>query len=150
MLKDKWWLVAVFLTILYFFGGVSFNNLDPDLGWHLRTGADFLEKCIFPGYDRYSFALPAFAWPDYEFGLEVGMYLLYKYLGYFGLGLTFALISAFLLTLHFYLIKRYFSVKPLTIFLFGAIFLLGFSTSTAIRAPVVAVWGNILLFWLIY
>src|SRR3989344_2129018 len=52
---------------------LTFNSLDPDFGWHVRTGQLILERGI-PHQDWYTFTMPSFAWIDHEWLFNVFMY----------------------------------------------------------------------------
>jgi len=58
----------------------SFQNLDPDFGWHFRTGALILERGV-PKIDWYSYTMPNFPWIDHEWLTDIFLYKIYSFLG---------------------------------------------------------------------
>src|SRR3989344_2267759 len=67
---------------------LTFNSLDPDFGWHVRTGQLILERGI-PHQDWYTFTMPSFAWIDHEWLFNVFMYKAYEFLGIHGMQFLF-------------------------------------------------------------
>lgn len=59
----------------------SVNILDPDFGWHIKTGELILERGV-PHVDWYSFTMPNFPWIDHEWLTDVLIYEVYSILGY--------------------------------------------------------------------
>jgi len=67
---------------------------DPDLWWHLRHGQYMLQTFHVPRVDTYSYTTVGRAWFAPEWLSEAAMYLIYDLLGFGGLLVVFALISA--------------------------------------------------------
>jgi len=143
-------LLPIFLILLCFFTALVFLGLDPDLGWRLQVAKDYVETGTFPYADRYSFALPNFQWVDFEFRMELIMYFIYKSFGYFGLGMFFSVVTSIFITTHLYLTHRLLKVNYLVIGIFSGLLLFGIISGFGIRTPVVSVWANVILFWLIF
>src|SRR3989344_3712894 len=99
MKKLAFFLFFIFLLFLGFF--VLRNNLDPDFGWHIKTGQLILEKGI-PYQDWYSYTMPNFPWIDHEWLTDILMYEVYLY---FGLDLLL-LIFLSLYLFSFFIIKN--------------------------------------------
>ena len=53
---------------------------DPDFGWHYRLG-EIIIKNGFPAYDPFSYTMPSYPFVDFEWGMNVLIYLSEKYLG---------------------------------------------------------------------
>jgi len=82
-IKQKYFLyifvLFVFLLILSY--SARFNLIDPDFGWHLRTGQLILERGV-PKIDWYSHTMPNFPWIDHEWLTDVFIYKIYSIFGY--------------------------------------------------------------------
>ena len=70
-------LFFVLILLGYF---ASHKTLDPDFGWHLRTGKLILKRGV-PYQDWYSFTMPSFPWIDHEWLTDVLIYKIYSLLG---------------------------------------------------------------------
>lgn len=92
-----WWTLFSILTILSFV--VTQKWLDPDFGWHLRTGQLILERGV-PHEDWYSYTMPSFPWIDHEWFLDIGMYLADSLFGFNFLLVVFLIVytAAFFIT----------------------------------------------------
>ncbi|MCL5970865.1 MAG: hypothetical protein M1450_05200, partial [Patescibacteria group bacterium] len=82
-----------FILILLLFWVKGLNFLDPDFGWHLRTGQIILEKGI-PKTDPFSYTMPDYHFVDHEWFSDVLIAKLYPAIGIFGLTGLFALIGS--------------------------------------------------------
>ncbi len=97
---EPWWqeirprifLVALFLTLLLGLA-LQYRVTDADFWWHLRTGQWILENRAIPYTDPYSFTAEGQPWIAHSWLAEVGMYLLYRYIGPFTLPLLRALLE---------------------------------------------------------
>jgi hypothetical protein len=69
----------VFLSILSY--SVVSNSIDPDFGWHLRSGQLILERGV-PKIDWYSYTMANFLWINHEWLTDVFIYKIYSLLGY--------------------------------------------------------------------
>ncbi len=87
----------VLLGIAFF---LTFNYLDPDFGWHLRTGQLILQQGP-PHVDWYSFTMPQYPWVDHEWLMDVGIWQVYNSAGIRGLQFLFLVIY----TLSFFIIR---------------------------------------------
>jgi len=94
MLKPLFLFFAPFLVLIGLGYFVTFNSLDPDFGWHLKTGQLILERGV-PKTDWYSFTIPDFPWIDHEWLTEVLIYKIYSIFGFQALLLFFLVISVF-------------------------------------------------------
>ncbi len=81
-------LFIVLFTLLLFYKPVR-PTLDPDMGWHLRTGAYILEHGL-PRYDVFSYTVRDHRWVTHEWLVQVGMALLHRLGGEGVLMLAFA------------------------------------------------------------
>ncbi len=74
---------ALFVTVLTFvlFWIISENRLDPDFGWHLKSGIYF-RKFGIPMHDIYTYTAQSYKWIDHEWGNDVIMSWLYSIGGY--------------------------------------------------------------------
>jgi len=86
------------LGLLLIFGLSLRTILDPDFGWHLRSGSDFLNSWIIPKLDPYSHSLPSWPWVNHEWLSDVIVAFIHNYLGAVLLMILFAgLITAIFL-----------------------------------------------------
>lgn len=103
---ERWWeeirpqvaIVAFFCVLLL---ALSLQNrvTDADFWWHLRTGQWILEEGRIPRQDPYSFTAAGRPWIAHSWLADIGMYLLYRYVGPFSLHPLRALIHAASFTL---------------------------------------------------
>jgi hypothetical protein len=70
---------------------------DPDFWWHLKAGQYIFENAKIPHADIFSFTFAGREWVTHEWLSEVLIYVTFKWLGWGGLVITFALLitSAF-------------------------------------------------------
>jgi hypothetical protein len=147
---QRWFLLkpkqayAALLTILG--AGLIFASykmpFDPDLFWHIRAGQDILKLGI-PHVDWYSHTLPTFFWIDHEYAQDVLMALVHSWIGFKGLSIVYALITALVFSfgVHWSMARRLpwtWSVAA------GAIIALGSRSFLGVR-PQIATWLMLLL-----
>ncbi len=89
---------AVLLSVSFL---LTFRSMDPDFGWHLKTGQLILQRGI-PYHDWYSYTMPNFSWIDHEWLTEVLLYKGYSLLG----GNIILLIFLIIYTLSFFVTKK--------------------------------------------
>lgn len=65
---------------------------DPDFWWHLKTGQYIFETASIPHTDIFSFTFAGREWITHEWLSEVSIYAIFKWLGWGGLVIAFALI----------------------------------------------------------
>jgi hypothetical protein len=75
-------------------------GLDPDFGWHIRSGEYILENGI-PSFDPLSYTMPSFPFIDHAWGSSILFFLFYPVVSLCGLSF---LLSFLLLISLFYLI----------------------------------------------
>jgi len=97
----KFFLMGIVLIALFSLF-LSFFNLDPDFGWHLRTGQLIMEKGEIPHTDWYSFTLPNSPWLNHEWLSDIVIGRIYGLGGY----LSLVVIFYFLVILPFYLFAK--------------------------------------------
>lgn len=83
-------LFFILITLSYFF---LFHSLDPDFGWHLKTGELILERGVHK-VDWYSFTMPDFPWIDNSWLTDVLIYKIYSIFGFQILLLFFLAVAA--------------------------------------------------------
>jgi len=89
--------VIAFLIYLAAFFLFSYNYADPDLWGHIKFGEEIYNSKSFVRYDRYSYTPGLKTWLNHEWLSEVIFYLIYRFLGSFGLVL-FKIIIGLLIT----------------------------------------------------
>ena len=94
--------IAIFIAFGLFATGFfikSVSFIDPDFGWHYRTG-EFIFTHGIPRTDLYSYTMSDFPYIEHEWLTDAGMYILYQKIGWYGLALIytiFALLALFIL-----------------------------------------------------
>jgi hypothetical protein len=81
------WLTFALIFALFFL--TSIKNLDPDLGWHLRSGQYFLENSI-PATDPFTYTAADFPYIDHESSSNILVYLIHSIGGHTLLSIIFA------------------------------------------------------------
>lgn len=69
--------VLLFIGIFAMFFLWSYMTLDPDFGWHLRSGQYFIEHGI-PNYDIFTYTASTFHWVNHEWLSDIIAALLYS------------------------------------------------------------------------
>lgn len=120
--------------------------IDPDFGWHLRSGLDLLKNLSVPKIDPYSYTAPHWPWVNHEWLADGIAALVYKFGGPFLLIAGFALLvgGAFLLAAS--LNKLDFKYKVLAGLMAGlaALPILG------VRMQMITLFGMALVLWALY
>lgn len=75
------WLTAAYLILAVVLLWCLCSRLDPDLGWHLRVGAD-IANGIFPRTDHFTFTFFGQPWVDHEWLAEIIMHYFWIWGGY--------------------------------------------------------------------
>jgi hypothetical protein len=83
----------IFATCVLFFYTKLFIFLDPDLGWHLRSGQLALEGNLFNSGDPFSYTMPSFNYVDHAWLTDVISYIIYSNFGMLALNLIFSLVA---------------------------------------------------------
>lgn len=86
-------LFFLFFILIGFGYLATFKSLDPDFGWHLRTGELILEKGV-PKTDWYSFTMPDFPWIAHSWLTDVFIYKIYSTFGFQTLLIFFLVITS--------------------------------------------------------
>lgn len=84
----------IFILALGLFAMAARTVTDPDVWWHLRTGQLILQTHHMLRADPYSFTRAGHVWVNHEWLSQVLMFSLYRWLGYAGLIVMFAVIVA--------------------------------------------------------
>ncbi|OGB73456.1 hypothetical protein A3K24_01165 [candidate division Kazan bacterium RIFCSPHIGHO2_01_FULL_44_14] len=70
----------------------SYPVVDPDFGWHLKSGIDLLRTWHVPKLDPYSYTMPDWHWVNHEWLSDGLVAFVYQHLGGVGLSFIFAVI----------------------------------------------------------
>lgn len=109
---DKFWLnIFLGLTYLFVFFVLlqnSFSYLDPDFGWHMKTGEQIWQTRAVPNLDYYDYTLEGRTWVDHEWLMNLITYGIYHNFGYIVLSIFFALIIIAVLIIQLQFIRRNF------------------------------------------
>jgi len=150
--KSILWLLF-YLFIFAFLLHHSYSYLDPDLGWHLKTGEEIIATGAVPHINQIDYTLLGQRWVDHEWFSNVLVDWLYTRLGYWSLNVLFALLitGVFLIINRF--IRREISrsdedfwlLVPLEI-----VSLIAMASSLGVRVQEFSILGLVLLLSIIY
>lgn len=131
----SWLSIAKFIVGAMIFL-VFFQNcrtaLDPDLGWHIRTGQLILENRDVPRYDELSFTMPGHPWIDHEWLVDALLAMANEKSFWLGVILLTSLIA--FVPFFFWIRKSRRSLELMVILLAGFIF----SQFVAIRPQLIS------------
>ena len=85
--KIPHWLAFSIVYLIYFID--SYSELDPDFGWHVKSGEQILNHGI-PSHDIFTYTASDFPWIGHEWLNDSIVYILNNFGGYFALSLVFA------------------------------------------------------------
>ncbi len=85
---------ACFLFLWLVFSLVSASFLDPDFGWHFRTGEWIWQNRTVPQKDLFSYTMPDYQWRYHSWLSEVFLYKAYLWWGYTGLAFFFGFLGS--------------------------------------------------------
>jgi len=134
--------IFFFLLLVSIAFSLTYNFLDPDFGWHVKSGELILERGV-PYQDWYSFSMPTFGWVNHEWLMDVFMYWIYGAIGIQGLLLVF---------LAFYTASFFIISKSKNFWVFALPVALGFLATTeflGIRPQLFTVFFVAILLWLV-
>jgi len=139
-----------YIFLFLIIGLVFFLNLkpplDPDLGWHLRSGQDLIQQKKIPRLDPYSYTMPDWERESHEWLANGVIYLIYAKWGLFVLSIIFALIT----TLAFFLISRLTKAKIEYSLLAVLLASLGSLPITGIRVQMITLLGLAILLFILF
>lgn len=92
-MKKLWGWGVWWVAIWGIFFGMGIKNLDPDFGWHIRTGKWIMDQKRVPTTDPFSYTMPTYPFVDHEWLTNLGMYLGYQRFGYNFLAGIFATLA---------------------------------------------------------
>lgn len=120
--------------------------VDPDFGWHLRSGTDLFTNLSVPRFDPYSYTLPDYRWVNFEWLTDGIVAFIYQYIGALGLGILFALLitGAFLLATSLERVALKYKILAGLIAVLASLPILG------IRMQMITLLGMALTLWLLY
>lgn len=81
-----------FLWIVFSLTAASF--LDPDFGWHLRTGEWILKNRAIPTTDPFSYTMPSYHWINAAWLADLGVYKVFNFFGHGGSAIFFGVLAA--------------------------------------------------------
>ncbi len=116
--------IAIFIAFGLFITGFfikSISFIDPDFGWHYRTG-EFIVAHGIPRTDLYSYTMSDFPYIEHEWLTDVGMYILYQTIGWYGLALVYTIFTLSTLLILFQQTRSWISL--ISILFTGEIFIL--------------------------
>lgn len=99
----------ILLLMLLFVLALRFPS-DPDMGWHLRNGADLLKSFNFSGGDAYSWTMAGYPWVPHEWLTDILMTVINNSFGLWGLVIVFTTLIAYL----FYFAAGIFKTNKIT------------------------------------
>lgn len=99
----------ILLLALLFVLALRFPS-DPDMGWHLRNGADLLKDFNLVGGDIYSWTMAGYPWVPHEWLTDILMTIINNSFGLWGLVIIFTTLIAYL----FYFAAGIFKTNKIT------------------------------------
>lgn len=63
--------VAIFLSFIL----IISNNLDPDLGWHIKSGEWIITHLEIQHFDEFSFSMAGYRWVNHEWLVDIFLFL---------------------------------------------------------------------------
>jgi hypothetical protein len=120
--------------------------IDPDFGWHLRSGTDLLKNLSVPKLDPYSYTIPDWPWVNHEWLSDGIVAFFYNNLGAFFVILLFAVFiaSAFILGASVAKVELKYKILAALIAVLAALPILG------VRMQMITLFGMALTLWLLY
>lgn len=100
--------IFFYLFIFAFLWHNSLSYLDPDLGWHLRTGQEIIAQKQVPHANTLNYPLLGTNWVDHEWLFDVILYKSYILFSYAGLTTIFVLLVILALIVLAYFTKKYY------------------------------------------
>ena len=142
--------LSKYIFLILIVGLIFFLNLkpplDPDLGWHLRSGQDLIQTKIIPYLDPYSHTMPDWERVSHEWLTNGIIYFIYNKWGLFVLSVIFALIT----TIAFFLISRLTEARMEYCLLAVLLGSLGSLPITGIRAQMITLLGLAILLFVLF
>lgn len=138
------WLERLLLLLLFIIGARPL--LDPDFGWHLRSGFDLLKNLKVPKFDSYAYTLPDWLWVNHEWLADGIVAFIYQYLGALTLISAFAILIGFTFLLAASITKVELKYKIVA----GLIALLAALPILGVRMQVITLLGMALTLWILY
>lgn len=112
-MKKLWGWGVWWVAIWGIFFGMGIKNLDPDFGWHIRTGKWIMDQKRVPTTDPFSYTMPTYPFVDHEWLTNLGMYLGYQRFGYNFLAGIFATLATATLWVAGMGKSRYWTLLPI-------------------------------------
>ena len=138
------WLERLLLLLIFIIGARPI--LDPDFGWHLRSGIDLLKNLKVPRFDLYAYTLPDWPWVNHEWLTDGIVAFIYQYLEPLTLIVIFAVLIGFTFLLAASIAKVEFKYKIIA----GLIALLAALPILGVRMQVITLLGMALTLWILY
>jgi len=89
------------LVFIFSFLILTRFNIDPDLGWHLAYGREFLEVGRIIRVDEFSWTMSGYAWGNSYFLYQILVTFIFNNFGHIASGLIFGVLAAIGVTLIF-------------------------------------------------
>ncbi len=83
--------LAIFITSVF---TLTKFNIDPDLGWHLATGREFLQIGRIIWGDQFSWTMPQYIWGNSYFFYQVVVAWLFEHFGHLVTGAVFGTLAS--------------------------------------------------------
>jgi hypothetical protein len=127
--QNKLWL-KIFIGLFYLFVFFvllknSFGYLDPDFGWHLKTGELIYQTRAVPDLNYEDYTLEGKTWVDHEWLMNLVTYAIYHNFGYIAVNVFFALLIIAVLLIQLWFAGKLFLRDNRGLFLFLALQLFG-------------------------
>lgn len=133
-------LIALLFTLSLRFPG------DPDLGWHLRNGAELLSKFDLFSGDIYSWTMYGYPWVPHEWLADMLMAIINNYFGLWGLVVIFTSLITYL----FYFAAGIFRTDKITQAIVAIMALTVSYNVIGIRPQMITLLGVAILLYLLF
>lgn len=95
MNRNRYFHVFCLAVLFLFIFSYTFRfPKDPDMGWHLRNGEDFINAGKIIGTDRYTFSVFGQNVPPFEWLSDIFSFLIYSRFSFMGLVIVYAVLTS--------------------------------------------------------
>jgi hypothetical protein len=150
-------LIAVILILFYIFLFCltlqhSYAYLDPDLGWHLKTGEEITQNGSVPHINTVDYTLLGERWVDHEWLTNLMMYKVVNNYSYLPLHILFALLPVIALIIFHRFIKKELlpNLNPLLLIIMSLFSLIAIAPHLGLRVQEITVFNLLLLTLILY
>ena len=145
--------VLFYIFIFSFLLNNSYGYLDPDFGWHLKTGEDIIKGRQVPSINYHNYIMEGKTWVDHEWLMDAFVFFLYNNFGYLAVNIFFVLIIiAVLFFLNVFVFKNFikgFSGTVIAIF-FQTLGIIAMAPHLGARMQEITLLNIVILFFVLH